>query len=95
VKRRPQGHRRRTSARAPITYIIRTYIAGKLSEEEVIAARSMEDLYCKAEKHFLTAMRYPLHMIEVECLNPRLAGGRFLRIGSDPSLMVNPMQVEI
>jgi hypothetical protein len=48
-----------------------------------------------AEKHAEAMARHDLHMVEIEFLDEPNRDERFFRFGTDPSLMVSPVEVKL
>jgi hypothetical protein len=65
----------------------------KLFEERVWVG--LDEIDALATKHALALCAYRRHMIEVEFLDEPDPLQRFFRIGTDPSGMVRPMQVNL
>lgn len=58
---------------------------------ETVAFEDGDDLERLAEEHLKLLLPYPKHMLEVEFLDELDPLQRYLRIGTDPSRMVNPI----
>ncbi len=86
--------RPREAARPVIRVAIRGYIRGVKQFEAVDALESGDDFERLAETHARRLLALPggdKHMIEIEFLDePR---DRFFRIGTDPAMMVHPIEV--
>lgn len=77
---------------------IRGFAAGKVQFEdrvEVESADLADVLPGLAEKHGQALAEHRLHMIEIEFLDEPDKNARFFRLGTDPSMMVIPIEVNL
>ena len=80
-----------------VSLAIRVFVAGVLESEEKVHAseKALHDLLPRlAEKHRLICQGRP-YMIEIEFLDEPELEHRFFRIGTDPTLMVMPVRIEV
>jgi hypothetical protein len=77
---------------------IRGYAAGKIQFEDRVDLNSAEIEQLVpglAEKHATAMAEHRLHMIEIEFLDEPNPNERFFRMGTDPSRMVLPLEIDL
>jgi hypothetical protein len=73
---------------------IRGFAKGKRIFQEIVDADAV-DMQQVGRKHVMRMAAYPSHMLEFEFLDEPDPLQRFLRIGTDPNSMVQPMKLKL
>lgn len=74
---------------------VRAFADGALLFEEEATIRKTGQLTEMSQRHLRRLRPFPIHMLEIEFLDIPDINQRFLRFGTDPSVMAQPQKVHL